>query len=707
MKYKKEIFFASLVFLVFGLFFYLEMQLPFFKKFLPIEENKLIVIILNINLLLILLLLFLVTRTLVKTYIEKKRGIWGSGLKTKLTLTLLIVSIIPSFTLSILATGFFHISMDKWFSQKIEDTLDSALELSQYYYNNLFEQHGKAGRVLALTISKQNLLEDEEGLNKVIKKDVKTKRIEQYSIHDLYGNVIRSNFSKEIDDKLSGKTDSYTKDDPIREIIPLKDGELIMTGVKINDEYGDPRAILFIGNKINMHGTYRIKEITSTLKEFKESRAFKKILKYSFYIPLSLITILTIFFSVWVGIKMATEITTPIEKMKEGAAIIARGKFDINLEDRGKDEIGTLVGAFNSMAKELNIAKDEIEAKKKYMEVILDNVATGIISTDKTGGIQLINSAARKIIGVEKETLTGTPLRQIFHDDFKKHMKSFLREARDANWSSIAKDVRLNLQNDIKYIRVSLTTLKDEMSKTEGFIVTFDDVTHVVRAEKLATWKEVAKKLTHEIKNPLTPIVLSAERIRRRLLSNFKGNDREILDETTSIIIKSVDDIKGIVNELTKLTHISQTKAVEDINTILEETIALYRNLYHNIGFQFHQTAVPKFRVDCDGIKRTIINLISNAAKAIGNKEGTIAITTKYDENKGAVILDVADNGPGIPEEDKKRIFDPYFTTDKHGMGLGLAIVHSIILEHHGRIRVEDNIPEGTRFIIELPVIEA
>jgi two-component system nitrogen regulation sensor histidine kinase NtrY len=707
MKYKKEIFFASLVFLVFGLFFYLEMQLPFFKKFLPIEENKLIVIILNINLLLILLLLFLVTRTLVKTYIEKKRGIWGSGLKTKLTLTLLIVSIIPSFTLSILATGFFHISMDKWFSQKIEDTLDSALELSQYYYNNLFQQHEKTGRALALTISKQNLLEDEEGLNKTLKKDVKTRRIEQYSIHDLYGNVIRSNLSREIDDKLSGKTDSYTKDDLIREIIPLKDGELIVTGIKIDDEFGDPRAILFIGNTIKMRGTYRIKEITSTQKEFKESRAFKKILKYSFYIPLSLITILTVFFSVWVGIKMATEITTPIEKMKEGAAIIARGKFDINLEDRGKDEIGTLVGAFNSMARELNIAKDEIEAKKKYMEVILDNVATGIISTDKTGGIQLINSAARKIIGVEKETLTGVPLRQIFHDDFKKHMKSFLREARDASWSSIAKDVRLNLQNDIKYIRVSLTTLKDEMSKTEGFIITFDDVTHVVRAEKLATWREVAKKLTHEIKNPLTPIVLSAERIRRRLLSNFKGNDREILDETTSIIIKSVDDIKGIVNELTKLTHISQTKAVEDINTILEETIALYRNLYQNIGFQFHQAAVPKFRVDCDGIKRTIINLISNAAKAIGNKEGTIAITTKYDENKGAVILDVADNGAGIPEEDKKRIFDPYFTTDKHGMGLGLAIVHSIILEHHGRIRVEDNIPEGTRFIIELPVIEA
>jgi two-component system, NtrC family, nitrogen regulation sensor histidine kinase NtrY len=707
MKYKKEILFGSLILLVFGFFFYLEMQLPFFKKFLPIEENKLIVIILNINLLLILLLLFLVTRTLVKTYIEKKRGIWGSGLKTKLTLTFLIVSIIPSFTLFILATGFFHISMDKWFSQKIEDTLDSALELSQYYYDNMFQQFEKKGKSLAATIGKQKLLADEERLNKTLTNNVKSKNIKYYSIHDFYGKVIKSNLDGEIDEKLSDKANSYTKDGPIRDIIPLKEGELIMIGTKINDEYGNFQAMLFIGSTIKIHGTYRIKEITSTQKEFKESRALKKLLKYSFYIPLSIITILTIFLSVWVGIKMATEITTPIEKMKEGAAIIAKGKFDFNLEDRGKDEIGTLVGAFNSMARELKIAKDEVEAKKKYMEVILDNVATGIISTDKTGGIQLINNAAQDILGIEKETFIGAPFRQIFPDEFKKHMKSFLREARDVGGGSITKDMRLNLQNDIKYIRASLTTLKDETNKTKGFIITFDDVTYVVRAEKLATWREVAKKLTHEIKNPLTPIVLSAERIRRRLLSNFKGDDKEILDETTSIIIKSVEDIKGIVNELTKLTHISQAKALEDINAVVEETVSLYRNLYHNIGFKLNQTKIPKSRVDQDGIKRAIINLISNSAKAIGDRPGTIAITTKYDENKGMAILEVADNGSGIPEEDKKRIFDPYFTTDKHGMGLGLAIVHSIILEHHGRIRVENNTPEGSRFIIELPIMEA
>ncbi|MCX5808787.1 MAG: ATP-binding protein [Proteobacteria bacterium] len=708
MKYKKEWIFSALILLIFGLFIYLETHLPFFKKFLPIEENKLIVIVLNINLLLILLLIFLITRTLFKAYIEKKRGIWGSGLKTKLTVTMLIISIVPSFTLSILATGFFHISMDKWFGQKIEDTMDSALILSHYYYDDLFQRYEKTGKLLAGNIDKRKLLEKEKELNTYLRSDRYAKLNEYFSVHDLSGNVVVSNLPQGIDSRLSGKIEAaLKKDNIIREVIPIKDGEIIVAGTRIPDEYGNTQAILFTGDILKIQSTARIKEITSTHKEFKESRAFKKILKYSFYIPLSLITVMTIFFCVWVGIKMATEITIPIERVKEGVSIIAQGKFDVNLEDRGKDEIGTLVSAFNSMAKELKVTKDEIEAKRRYMEIILDNVTTGIISTDKRGDILFLNKAAQNILGVEKETLEGTPLKEVLGGDFKKYMKSFLKEARGTGDGSVTKYMRLNLQKDIKYIRASLTILKDDTNKTEGFIITFDDITHVVRAEKLATWREVAKKLTHEIKNPLTPIILSAERIRRRLLARMTDSDKEILDETTSVIIKSVGDIKGIVNELTKLTHSSQTMIIEDINSVLEETISIYKNLYHNITFRFEQSLIPIFRMDRDGIKRAMINLITNSAKAINNKEGIITISTKFDADKGVGIIVIADNGSGVADEDKGKVFDPYFTRDKDGMGLGLAIVHSIILEHHGRIYVEDNIPEGAKFIIELPVVGA
>jgi two-component system, NtrC family, nitrogen regulation sensor histidine kinase NtrY len=709
-KFKTELIFSGFILLIFGVLVYLETHLPFFKKFLPIGENKLIIVILNINLLLILLLLFLVSRTLVKVYIEQKRGIWGARLKTKLTVTLVLISIIPSFTLYILAGGFFQISMDKWFGQKIEDTLDDALEFSRFYYEDLFQRHERMGTIIADEIKGKRLLDDSKGLAVYVQKNTSSRIPEYLAIYSPSGQLLQSSrkLTPEVEKKFTNLAHSPPKDNKIRAIEPLKKGELILSGLQITNETGEFKAMLLIGEEIEIAGTKSMKEIAIASRELQKSRPFKKILKWSFYIPLTLVTLMTVFFSVWVGIKMATEIVNPIEKVKEGVSTIAKGSFDlINLEDKGQDEIGTLVMAFNTMAKDLKIAKDEIEERRRYMEIILDNVATGIISTDKIGTIQFLNKAARNILGIEKEPWTGASLKDILGDDFKKHMKFFLKEARETDHGSVTREMRLNLKNDVKYIRASLTTLKDQASKTEGFVIAFDDITHIVRAERLATWREIAKKLTHEIKNPLTPIMLSAERIRRRLLPNVHDQEREILDNTTSVIIQSVDDIKGIVNELTKLTHISQTKTMEDLNGIVDETVLLYKHLYQNISLMFDKNVVPPFLVDRDGLKRAIINLITNSVKAIEDRQGVIKITTQYDSDKGIGIIEVSDTGKGIPDEEKSKIFDPYFTKDTDGMGLGLAIVHSIILEHHGRIHVEDNDPRGTKFIIELPIIEA
>ena len=708
MKYKKEIIFSAATLFVFGLLVFLEMTLPNFTRFLPVRENKFLVVVLNINLLLILFLFFLITRMFLKSHIEKKRGIWGSGLKRRLTSTLLFISIVPSFTLFILATGFFYVSMDRWFGQKIEDTLENALTLSQYHYEDIFQRYDKIATLMTREITRKGLLENENALKNYMAQNEKIYFLEYFSVYDLTAKaVINSNSKYDIEKQLTGEIKAVMRDQKIREIIPISDGEMIIMGRQILDENGAPQAVLFIGDRMKVQGTERIKQIASVSKEFKESRVIKKVLKYSFIVPLFLITILTIFLSMWVGIKMAAEITVPIEKMKEGASIIAKGKFDINLEDRGKDEIGTLVKAFNSMARELQIAKNEIEERRRYMEVILDNVATGIISTDKTGHILLLNRAAKNILDIKKEKWYGISLREVFGSDFKMLTKSFLREVKTAGGTSITRELRLNIKKDITYIRASLTALKDESNKIEGFIIAFDDITHIVRAEKLATWREVARKLTHEIKNPLTPIMLSAERIRRKIMSHFQGDDKNILDETTSVIIRSVDDIKEIVNELTKLTRISQTKTLEDLNIIIEETIDLYKNLYQNITFRLEKETIPSFRVDRDGLKRALINLITNSVKALDGNEGTIGIHTKYEKVRGTAAIEFTDTGKGIAPEDKEKIFDPYFTKDQGGTGLGLAIVHSIILEHHGKINVEDNIPKGTKFIIELPIMEA
>ena len=708
-KLRKDLVFGGAIAFTCALLIYLETQLPFFKRFIPVGENKLIIVIFNINMLLILLFLYLFARTLIKTYLEKKRGIWGSGLRTKLITILLCVSLIPSFTLFILATGFFNISMDKWFSQKIEDTVTNALELSTFFYSDLSQRYNRTAELLVRDINRKGLLDSDKELDAFFKRSMMTHVLGYMAVYNSSGETIKESegIDEEVGRKLSEQARRFVKGSaPMRAIIPTKDGELFVVGSQIKDDGGELRAILLVGDMIMVHGTQKIREIASAHQEYQESRPLKKILKYGFIVPLSLITIMTIFFSVWVGTKMATEITNPIQRVKEGASIIAKGRFDINLEDRGKDEISTLVTAFNTMARELKVTKDEIEEKSRYIEVILDNVATGIISTDKKGGILFLNAAARNILGIEKEVAAGTPLREIFGDDYKPILKSFLRDMREAEGRSVTQEMKLKLKKEITYLRASLTVLKDKAGRAEGFIITFDDISHIVRAEKLATWREVARKLTHEIKNPLTPIMLSAERIRRKLLPRTSENDKGILDETTSVIIRSVEDIKGIVNELTKLTHSSQTKTLEDINSVVDETVTLYKHLYQNITFEVGKDPMPPFKLDRDGMKRALINLITNSIKALDRTEGIIAITTRYDKTGRTGIIEVADTGRGVPDEDKGKIFDPYFTKDKDGTGLGLAIVHSIILEHHGKISVEDNVPRGAKFIIELPIIE-
>jgi two-component system, NtrC family, nitrogen regulation sensor histidine kinase NtrY len=709
-KTRKKLLYVLTILAVSGVLVYLETKLTFFRKFMPVLDNKFYIALTNIYFLVIVLLLFLATRIILKTYIEKRRGIWGSGLKTKLTLTVFSVSVISSATLFILTSWFFYMSMDKWFSQKIEDTVESARELSEFYYEDLFSRYEKMGKQMADTIRQKNILEKEKELSWFVEREGKSNFLGYLAVLDLAGQPIEtySALDKQMDQILAGKARAFSKNREARQIVPLPDGDLLMLLSPVTDETGRPKALLFLGEKVRVRGTQRMKQISSAYSEFiKDARPFKKILKYSLLSPLLLVTMLSIFFSTWIGIKMATEITIPLEKVKEGAAIIAKGRFDINLEERGKDEIGTLVSAFNGMARELKIAKDEVEEKRKYIEVILDNVATGIISTDAKGNVLLLNRAAKDILRVRTDDWVGIPLKTIIGQDFRKVIRLFLASLREDPTGSMAREMTLSLQNDAIHLRTSLTVLRDEAGRPEGYIGTFDDITHIMRAEKLATWREIAKRLTHEIKNPLTPIKLSAERLRRRLLPKAQGKEREVLEETTSIILAASDDITAMVNELTKLTQTSSVRTTESINGIVEETVSTYRNLYPNITFQTEAGNVPQFSMDRDQMKRALINLVTNSINAIDSAEGTIRIATRNDKNRGVVRIEVADTGPGIKDEDKVRVFDPYFTRNPNGTGLGLAIVNSVILGHGGRINVEDNKPQGAKMVIELPVLEA
>ncbi len=707
LKKRNTFLYILLIMAVSAFFVLLQTHLPFFKKFMPIGDNKLLIVILNINLLVILLLIFYVIRTLVKTYIEKKRGLWGAGLRAKLV-AVFSVSIISSSVLFILSTWFFYMSMDKWFSDKVEDSLENARELSTFYYEDLFGRYEKTGDLLAQMVEERGILHNEKEMAAFVRKQGKSNFFRYLSVVNLQGEPLKtySSLGGETNKLLLDESKTFVKHKQDRHIVQLKHGELLVFLTPIRDGTGETAAFLLLGEQIGVRGTKGVKRISETYVEFKDARPLKKIVKYGFMIPLFLVTMLTIVGSIWLGRKMATEIAVPLERVREGAAIIARGRFDINLEEGVKDEIGTLVSGFNRMARELKVAKDEIEERRRYMEVIVDNVATGIITTDVKGNILLLNRAAKDILQVKTDEWKGTSLRNIVGDDFRKIIRTFLKGIKDEATESVAKEMTLSLQNDTLYLRTCLTVLRDEAGKTQGYIATFDDITQVVRAEKLATWREIAKRLTHEIKNPLTPIKLSAERLRRRLLPKTEGKEKEVLDETTNVILSATGDITTMVNELTKLSQAPGARTIQDVNAVIEETVNMYRNLYSNILFEPHYGKVPAFGMDRDKIKRVFINLFTNSIKAIGSESGAIALSTRFDKYKNVVWVEVADTGAGIRDEDKAKVFDPYFTLNHDGTGLGLAIVNSVILEHGGRITVEDNQPKGTKMVIELPVFE-
>jgi two-component system, NtrC family, nitrogen regulation sensor histidine kinase NtrY len=692
-----------------GIMVYLETQLSFFRRFLPVGDNKFYIALANIYFLVILFFAFLAIRIILKTYIEKKRGIWGSGLKTKLTVTIFSASLISSASFFILTSWFFYGSIDKWFSEKVEETVESAQVLSQFYYEDLFSRYEKMGTKISESITTENVLQKDKELVKLIKKEGKANFVSYLAVLSLEGQSIAtySELDPEMIQILAERANSFEKSKNTREIIPRKTGDLIMLFSPIMDDSGTPVALLLIGEKIKVPGTQRMKQIDKAYSEFiKDSRSFKKVLKYGLLIPLLLVAVLSIFVSTWIGIKMATQITIPLEKMREGAAILAKGSFDVNLEDRGRDEIGALVSGFNRMARELKVAKDEIEEKRRYMEVILDNVATGIITTDVKGNVLLLNRAAKDILRIKANDWAGVPLKTIIGADFRTVVRPFLQEIRSERIGIGTKEMTISLQNDTLHLRTSLTVIRDEEGIIQGYIGTFDDITHIMRAEKLATWREIAKRLTHEIKNPLTPIRLSAERIRRRLLPSAEGREKQVLEEATSVILNASKDITSMVNELNKLTETSAMWRSGDINGVMEETIAIYQGLFPNITFRAQLGRVPLITMDRDKMKRAFMNLVTNSITAIGSEPGTITAATRYESLRNMIWIELSDTGPGIKDEDKARVFDPYFTRNPDGTGLGLAIVNSVILEHGGRINVEDNVPKGTKMVIELPVLE-
>ncbi len=427
-----------------------------------------------------------------------------------------------------------------------------------------------------------------------------------------------------------------------------------------------------------------------------------------------MVTLLIIFSATWFGFYLAKGITIPIQQLAEGTEKVASGDLDFHIDIAAKDEIGKLVNSFNKMTHDLKASKDQLEKtnidlerRKEYMEIILKSIAAGVISIDKEGSISTINKSAERMLGIEGDKVLGKRYREVLEPEYREVAKEWIREINSTRKDTIEKQVTVSSRGQTLTLLVHITVLRSETGSFMGIVAIFDDLTQLVKAQRVAAWREVARRIAHEIKNPLTPIQLSAQRLRKRYADQLSV-DGAVFDECTKTIMKQTGELKELVNEFSNFARMPAAKpAPNDLREIINEVLPLFKQAHKDVRFEHTcEDGIPIMNLDRDQIKRVMINLFQNAVSAIetAGNGGEVVVRTCYNDELQMVTTEVSDTGCGIPEEDKSRLFEPYFSTKKSGTGLGLAIVNTIISDHNGYIRVKDNLPKGTKFIIELPV---
>ncbi|MEK6602238.1 MAG: ATP-binding protein [Candidatus Binatota bacterium] len=690
------------------LFAFFEVQLPEVSTESSLSGNIGFFLLLNINIILLILLVFLVVRNLVKLIFERKRRILGSRLRVRLVLAFIALSLVPTLLLFFIAGGFVTRSFERLLDVQVENALQGSLEIGQTYYQNSANNALFYARQVSQRITQEGLFDSQRVSE--LKEFIQTKQreynlgtVEVFSPDRLLlvvafndqvptGVTIKPE-SDFLNRALRGlevtRTQAFGEADIIRGGVPVYSSNREILGAVVVDYYV-PKSI-----------SKRALQISRSYEQHKHLTILKKPIKNSYILTLLLITLVIIFSATWFGLYLAKGITVPIQSLAEGTHEVAHGNWDYQIEASGDDEIGTLVDSFNQMTRDLKQINMEVERRGRYMETLLANITAGVISVDPTGNVTTINKTAEQILGVKREQVLGKNYGVVFQPEHLQVLREIIEHVRGR--ANVEREIKIPLPDQILTVVVTAATLRGDEGNILGIMVFLENITQIQKVQRMEAWREVARRIAHEIKNPLTPIQLSAERLRKRYAKLLEG-DGAILDKCTSTIIKQVEELKNLVNEFSQFARLPTAElAPNDLNEIVKEALFLFKEGHRGINFQFQRGDIPPLELDRDQIKRALINLLDNAVAAVEEK-GEIKILTAYDSSSGIVQLEVADDGCGLAPEVRARIFAPYFSTKKDGTGLGLAIVSAIVADHRGDIRVRPNEPKGTRFIIELPV---
>ena len=694
----------------------------------PLASNIVVFALFNLNLIVFLLLLVLLGRNLVKLWFERREKPIGSRFKAKLVLSFLSLSLAPAILIFIVASNFINKSIEGWFKPQVERPLDQALAVAQTYYHNVEATSLRHAQHLARVIGRDRLLADDQ-------RPALTAYLAD--LRDQLGLSAISVLSPS-GEELGSARDPVLADLPVRDLTEnqlrrglagqevttvrdLPSGDLIeaVAPVWTSDESGRRvAAVVVVGAHISERLEAKVRVISQAFRDYKQLKLLKAPIKGIYILLFLLITLIIVFSFTWFGLYLARGITGPIEQLAEGTREVAAGNLNFKVNVRADDEIGLLVQSFNRMTSDLSESKrrleeayidlqdkhTELEERRHYIETVLEAITTGVVSFDPLGRITTINRAAARMFGLSESASVGKLVEEVFAGADVRDVVTLVQRTRRPKVKTAELEVHLRRAGASVSLLASATALRGPEAEYGGGVVVFDDLTELLQAQRLAAWREVAQRIAHEIKNPLTPIQLSAQRLRRRL-ARSEGEERRIVMECTETIIQEVDGLKRLVDEFSRFARMpALAQRPTDVRPVIDAIATLYRESHPALTLVTrHAEDLPLLQVDPDHIKRAVLNLVDNAVEAVAGA-GEVTVETRVVGDAARVQLSVSDTGPGIRTEDREKLFLPYFSTKSTGMGLGLPIVHEIVAEHGGTIRVEDHAPRGTSFIIELPI---
>jgi nitrogen fixation/metabolism regulation signal transduction histidine kinase len=657
-------------------------QQAFNLSFIPYSDPDQILLLYTLSTFIFVVLLvfgFILLRTLVKVWIERKQGKPGSRFKTSLLAMMGILTLLPAISVFAYAYGLVNRSIDRWFGRPIDTIFATTQEIERLYLQGQQDSAQKALNQIAL-----NLPEDFDRIRELL--DMKA-----LVLVDSNGIVQKSSVAEGVDvttlaqegRKLLGANASAfdARRDTWTAVRRLENPEGLVVGMF------SPRT-----------------DVAALSKEIATEKAFYSQLKQenalfrdTYLRVLALMTLLVLFAAVWVGLFLARRVTTPMEALAAATREISSGNLDYRIEVQAHDELGMLVNQFNAMASRLQGASHELETRRHYMEVILENIPTGVISFDSDFRINTLNRAARQMF----TTGNATRLEDIFKGDELSEILSLLEAAGQAR---TAREIEFHAPGRPAHSAVTASRLPGG-----GFVLVVEDLTEVVRAQRASAWRDVARRLAHEIKNPLTPIQLSAERISRNIsrLPAAAPRVSTVVQECVRAIVDEVSSLKNLVDEFVRFARLpTVNREPESMRDLVDRTLELYEDRMTPIDLSVAIPAdLPLILMDSAQMKRVLINLIDNALEALsGQQTRSLRIACELVRDGTMARLVMEDTGRGIAPADRERLFTPYFSTRKEGTGLGLSIASRIVSDHGGYIGAEANVPCGTRFIIELPV---